>query len=274
MSTEAVRAGSAWLALREPADSAARSTELLDAIAASLPRDGVRAIHDLGCGTGSMLRWLAPRLPGPQQWVLYDRDAELLELAAAAAPVEAADGAPVSVEARLRDITRLDADELASGDLLTASALLDMMTGSELRRMVARCAEPGCAVLFTLTVIGRVELGPADPLDSRIAEAFNAHQRRPNGAERRLGPDAVGAAVEAFTRHGFEVEVRPSPWLLGAEHSELIVEWLRGWLTAACEEQPELALLTPAYARRRLAEAEAGRLSVAVHHQDLLARPR
>ena len=36
-------------------------------------------IHDLGCGTGSMGRWLAPRLPGPQHWVLHDRDADLLD---------------------------------------------------------------------------------------------------------------------------------------------------------------------------------------------------
>ena len=40
-------------------------------------------IHDLGSGTGSMSRWLAPRLPGPQHWVLHDRDADLLARAAA-----------------------------------------------------------------------------------------------------------------------------------------------------------------------------------------------
>ncbi len=57
-------------------------------------------IHDLGCGTGAMGRWLAPLLPGPQHWVLHDRDADLLEVAAADAPGPAADGAPVTVEAR------------------------------------------------------------------------------------------------------------------------------------------------------------------------------
>ena len=43
-------------------------------------------IHDLGCGTGSMGRWLAPLLPGPQHWVVHDRDADLLEVAAADLP--------------------------------------------------------------------------------------------------------------------------------------------------------------------------------------------
>ena len=32
-------------------------------------------VHDLGSGTGSMMRWLAPLLPGPQTWVLHDWNA-------------------------------------------------------------------------------------------------------------------------------------------------------------------------------------------------------
>ena len=63
-----------WLTLREPADAAARSAEL----AARLGRH--RVIHDLGGGSGAMGRWLAPRLPGPQHWVVHDRDPALLEL--------------------------------------------------------------------------------------------------------------------------------------------------------------------------------------------------
>ena len=39
-------------------------------------------IRDLGCGTGSLGRWLAPRLPVPQTWILTDRDHDLLEIAA------------------------------------------------------------------------------------------------------------------------------------------------------------------------------------------------
>ena len=72
------RAAAGWLALREPADAAARSTELLEALVALLPRSGL-VIHDLGCGTGAMGRWLAPRLPGPQRWTLHDRDSDLLD---------------------------------------------------------------------------------------------------------------------------------------------------------------------------------------------------
>ena len=99
MTTEPVRASSDWLALREPADAAARSVELVDMLRPYLPNDPLE-IHDLGCGTGSMARWLAGQLPGPQKWVLHDRDAELLEVAAASPPAQAADGTAVTVETR------------------------------------------------------------------------------------------------------------------------------------------------------------------------------
>lgn len=226
-------------------------------------------VHDLGCGTGSMARWLAASLPGPQRWIMYDRDPALLTLATAAPPGRAADGAPVTVETRCRDITRLDSRELDGADLITASALLDMLTAEELERLLASCLSARCPVLITLSVTGRVDLAPADPFDQRVRDAFNAHQRRTTGAGRLLGPDAVHAAVEGFGALGFEVMTRPSSWLLGADQGALAAEWLSGWLSAACEQRPDLRDEAPSYARRRAA----GRFSVVVHHLDLLARP-
>ena len=274
MTTREVRASAEWLALREPADAAARSRELTEQLRSSLPTGGVMTIHDFGCGTGSMARWLAPQLPGPQHWVMHDRDAELLSLADRLLPEAAADGSPVTVETRQRDITEPDADELAGATLITASALLDMMTAEELERLVATCAAADCPVLITLSVTGRVDLVPADPFDPQIADAFNAHQRRTTGVRTLLGPDAFGVAVDSLTELGLDVLVRPSPWRLGPGESALAVEWFNGWVGAACEQRPELVDATDAYSRRRLAEVAAGQLSITVHHSDLLAVPR
>jgi SAM-dependent methyltransferase len=273
MSTEPVRASAGWLALREPADAAARSAGLVDELRTCLSGAGVLQVHDLGCGAGSMARWLAPGLRGPQQWVLYDRDAELLPLAVAEAPAVASDGSPVTVRTVQCDITRLEPATLAGASLVTASALLDMMTAEELRRLVEVCAEPRCPVLITLSVTGRVELEPTDPSDQLFAEAFNEHQRRPSPLGRRLGPDAFEAAVDLFPDCGFEVLVRPSPWRLGPSEPALTEAWLDGWVDPACEQRPELEELRPAYVSRRRAELVEGRLSVTVHHRDLLARP-
>ncbi|HET8960221.1 class I SAM-dependent methyltransferase [Nocardioides sp.] len=273
MTTEPVRAGADWLGLREPADAAARATDLVEVLRSRLGRDGVLQVHDLGCGTGSMARWLAARLPGPQHWVLSDRDAALLPLAAAGAPRTAADGAPVSVETVQRDITRLDPDELSGASLVTASALLDMMTGQELDRFVATCVGSRCPTLITLSVTGHVELSPGDPSDGLFGAAFNDHQRRDSLAGRRLGPDAFATAVAGFTTAGLEVLVRPSPWVLGSGAGALSAAWLDGWVGAACEQRPELEELRTDYLGRRLAELADGHLEVTVHHEDLLALP-
>ena len=128
-------------------------------------------------------------------------------------------------------------------------------------------------MLLTLSVVGRVELAPADPLDARVAAAFDAHQRRTTAGGRLLGPDAVAAAVERFRRLGAEVLVRPSPWRLGAADADLAAEWFAGWVGAACEQEPELAAEADAYGRRRLAQARAGQLAVTVDHADLLVLP-
>ena len=273
MSTEPVRASAGWLTLREPADAAARSVELVESLRPHLSGGRDLVVHDLGSGSGSMARWLAPRLPGQQHWILYDRDVELLALVPADPPAVPVGAGPLTFETRRRDITRLAPEELAGAGLITASALLDMLTAEEMDRLVASCARAGCPVLVTLSVVGRVELDPADPLDDAVQAAFNAHQRRDHGAGRLLGPDALDRAVSAFVGRGLDVEVRPSPWLLGRDQAVLVSAWFEGWLGAALEQQPELRDRAISYRRSRLAEAISGRLEVTVHHQDLLAVP-
>lgn len=263
---EAIRVSPEWLDLRERADAAARSRELVRQLRRHLPT-GPLVVHDLACGSGSMGRWLAPLLPRPQQWILHDRDPDLLALAEANRPDS------VAVETRLGDVTRLGRDELAGASLVTASALLDLLTEDELAALVDACVGPACPVLLTLSVAGRVRLFPADPLDAHVAASFDEHQRRVTSRGRLLGPDAVEAAADRFRRSGAEVVVEPSPWRLDARESDLVAEWLAGWVDAACEQEPELAADADPYRRRRLREAEAGRLVVTVDHADVLVVP-
>jgi hypothetical protein len=230
-------------------------------------------VHDLGSGTGSMTRWLAPQLPGHQTWVLHDRDAELLERTQRDHPCRAADGASVDLRLRCDDVTRLGAADLSGVDLITASALLDMLTTPELQRFARSCVAAAVPALVTLSVTGRVRLTPSDPLDEVLGNAFNQHQRRTVGGRTLLGPVAVGAAVDIFGELGARVEVRPSPWRLGADCPSLTRDWLAGWVGAAVEQRPELTAAAPAYLARRLDEIEHGGLAVTVQHLDLLALP-
>jgi len=273
MASEPARASAPWLRLREAADASARALDLVEAVAPGLAGDRPVVVHDLGAGTGSMARWLAPRLEGPQHWVLVDRDQDLLDLVPQAPPPDAADGTPSTYETRRGDVTRLGPG-LEGAALVTASALLDMMDPDELRRFLSSCAGVGRPLLLTLSVTGGVDLDPAEPFDEDVRVAFNAHQRRVVDGRRLLGPDAAALAAAVLGGLGLRVTVRDSPWRLGPGDRELTAEWLRGWVGAACEQVPGLAAPARAYAARRLAQAASEALSVTVHHQDLLALPR
>lgn len=274
MTPSAVGVSPAWLDQREPADAAARDVKFVDELRRRLPDSGL-IVHDLGSGTGSLTRWLAPRLPGPQHWVLHDQDPRLLEVAAErAAGIRAADGSVVTLETRHDDVTRLRSDDLADATLVTCSALLDVLTDEELLRVVRLCTAARCPAWFTLTVVGRVELTPRDPVDAALSTAFNEHQRRPARGGWLLGPDAVAAATRLFRDAAADVLIRPSPWRLGGGQAQLTTAWFDGWAAAACELQPELGPAIESYVRRRLHRARAGTLRVTVHHDDLLAVPR
>ncbi|HJQ48133.1 MAG TPA: SAM-dependent methyltransferase [Amycolatopsis sp.] len=213
----------------------------------------------MGCGTGSLGRWLAGRLPGPQHWILQDRDPDVLAVATVTGPT--ADGGAVTFETRHGD---LRGDDLDGPSLLTASALLDILTAEDVDGIAASCAAAGCPALLTMTVAGRVELDPADSLDTAFTAAFNDHQRRGG----LLGPDAVDAAVTAFETHGMSVRTAPSPWRLGPGETALREVWLRGWVAAACEQDPALTTEATAYLARRLATPA---LRAVIHHTDVLA---
>lgn len=260
-----------WLSLREGADAEARAIDLVEELRAGHPAPG--RILDLGAGTGSMARWLAPQLGGPQHWVLADRDATLLAHVADTLPNIARDGSPVTAETREIDVTTLTATDLAGVGLVTASALLDLLTAAEIDAIAAACVGAGCAALLTLSVVGQVRIEPGEPRDVGFATAFDAHQQRTVGGRALLGPHAAALAEEAFARHGAAVRSRASPWHLGLDDVDLVHAWLRGWVAAAVAEDPDLARHADAYLTRRLEAAEQGRLRVTVGHLDLLALP-
>jgi methyltransferase family protein len=261
-----------WLYLREPADAAARAPELVDTLREHLPA-GDLVIRDLGCGTGSLGRWLAARLPGTQHWILHDDDAELLTRARTSLPATALDGSPVDVVTEQRDVTALRAADLAGTSLVTASALLDLLTEAEVTALARAIVEAGCAALLMLSVTGRVELSPADPLDAALSSSFNAHQRRLTGGRRLLGPTAMDVAATAFGRLGATVVRAESAWRLGPEQAELQRQWLEGWVGAAVEQLWELRPAAEVYLQRRLEMADAGELHAVIHHGDLLVLP-
>jgi hypothetical protein len=259
-----------WLTLREEADARSRSRALASQAGALL--EAPVTVHDLGCGTGSMVRWLAPLLPGPQSWVLHDWNPALLAHAASA-PAHDADGTPIVIDTRVGELSAIHEDHLAGASLVTASALLDVLSHDEVAAIVRACVGAGVPALITLSVTGRVTLDPADPLDDTFATAFDDHQRRTVDGRTLLGPDAASVVAGLFRDAGWTVRVAGSPWQLDGRQRALVAEWLEGWLTAAVEQRPDLREAAADHAARRAAQLASGDLRVTVYHEDLLAWP-
>lgn len=277
-----------WLSRREWLDGRSRS-HCLTGLAADwlATRPGAHGtpcgIVDLGCGTGSNLRFLAPRLPGPQRWRLVDHDPELLALARRhAATLRDTSGARVAIEARCRDLSPVDDGLLEGADLVVASALFDLVSRSWAEALVAACAARQQALLFTLSVDSDWAFLDAtgkrleDVEDIAVRALFQAHQRRDKGLGPALGGRAPAVLAAAMTAAGFRVESAATPWYLAAGERDLLPlaeQLLQGWHDAALEQAPEEQARLQRWHSRRLAGLAAGELGLTVGHRDLLALP-
>lgn len=263
---------SEWLALREPADAAARSTALTRAMAERLAHLSPLRILDLASGTGANLRYLSPHLAVDQRWLLVDRDPRLLAEAPARMP-SAGDRGRCAIETQTRDLGTLEHPDIFSGrHLVTASALLDLVSEAWLHTLAARCRAGGAAALFALTYDGRSSCRPAEPEDERIRTLMNRHQRRDKGlGGPAAGPDGVNAAERAFAAAGYLVRREASDWILVPEQRALQQQLIEGWAQAAEDVDPEQAPWIRTWLARRLAHVDAGRSRVVVGHQDLAA---
>ena len=135
------------------------------------------AVVDLACGLGSTLRAVTERLPKRQSWRLVDNDLSLLARAGALArPPD------LTVTAVPVDLAR-DLEAALDGpvELVTTSALLDLVSHDWLDRLVTETAARRLPVYAALSYDGLATLDPADPLDAAVIDAVNQHQQRRQG---------------------------------------------------------------------------------------------
>jgi GNAT superfamily N-acetyltransferase len=261
-----------WLALREPFDRAARGESAaalnLQAIAVRLRGDeAVLRVIDLGCGTGANLRELAPRLGGVQQWLMVDDDPSLL-----AALPDSIGGPGWQAKARPLCIdlaAALDAVPFGEATLVTASALLDLVSASWLDTLLSRVRAANAGVLFALNVDGRVVWEPGIAGDAEIHGLFVAHQRRDKGFGPALGAEAAELAVTRLDSMGYRVTQAQSDWCI--EDPSMLRAMIEGMAAAALDQDAAAHELVGAWKARRLALIE--RTCLRVGHRDVLAIP-
>jgi hypothetical protein len=258
-----------WLALREPYDARARNATVLEAVAAAFRDQSAVAVVDLACGAGASLRAIGSRLPPRQSWRLVDNDLGLLARTAVLAQPPR-----LSVKAQAVDLAR-DLELALDGplDLVTCSALLDLVSAQWLERLVVEAAARRLPVYAALSYDGNATLEPSDPFDAEMVAAVNRHQRRDKGFGPALGPQAAALAVARFEAVGYGVVQGRSDWMFEPHDGAIQESILAGWATAAGElGDVPLDRIAAWFTHRRELVAD-GRARLQIGHIDLFATP-
>jgi len=263
-----------WLSLREPADRRARDAAILQQVTAQFAAQPALVITDLGCGTGSTLRSLAPLLPAPQTWRLVDHDPALLGRVQAASQTLLAGRPDLHLSPEICDMQQDIERVLAlSADLVTLSAFLDLASAEWLDRLAEALARRRLPVYAALSFDGRMQAMPADPYDETVFAAFHQHQQREKGLGAALGPQAHAYLANRLRGLGYSVREAAADWRLLPEERNLQQMLLAGWADAAAETGLLAAGDLNAWASRRQAMISQGESRLLVGHQDLWACP-
>jgi hypothetical protein len=278
-----------WLSLREPIDAASRHSELITLLSAWRQRRGVLSVLDLGSGTGANFRCLARHLGGEQHWRLIDDDVELLaQVDGKIRQWAVAQGMRITNKGsalvlhepqgcyRLEslclnlasELDRLDFEEVK---LVTASALIDLVSSHWLDNLSLRCWEQKAAVFITLSYDGTVVWEPGEQADETLRYQLNRHQCTDKGFGTALGPEAPHYLAAGLERLGYRIALKPSPWGLGPEHAALQTALLDGWVAAAQQMAPDLDRLLEDWLVRRRKWINLGHSRLYVGHLDLFA---
>jgi hypothetical protein len=288
-----------WLALREPVDHRSRNLTLQNQVVDFLHRrppivSDLLHITDLGSGTGSNLRALAPHFGAMQYWTLVDYDADLLR-AARTTLLSWADSVlngnlpqssggagafsgsiePLIITKNMKTISVQFhcADLLADyrsilnkpADLITAAAFFDLVAEPWLTEFCAALTKP---VYTVLTYDGKETWEPANAFDAEVLRSFHAHQSTDKGFGAALGPKAGECLQTLLQGRGFTTACAPSPWRMDDYDRALIEQLALGTASAA----REMAMLANSaidqweQARRQASRCEIG-------HVDLFAYP-
>ncbi len=257
----------AWLALREPYDRAARNPAVLEAVRTAFAGRPAVRVADLGCGTGSTMRAVAPLLPARQTWRLVDNDVALLDAAAETTPAtQEVTTAHIDLA---EDLGRAIADDT---DLVTTSALLDLVSGEWLERLVSILAISGRPLYAALSFDGRVDLAPTCRDDAAIIAAVNLHQLTNKGFGPALGSHGGMAAITALQAEDFAIAQGASDWVFRPADDAIQREMLAGWAGAAGEVGIAPGLLDAWLAERR-DHIAGGRSAMRIGHLDFFAAP-
>jgi hypothetical protein len=243
---------------------------------------------DLGAGTGANLRYILPLLGGKQDWILVEQDPLLVgaipecirEWADSYHAHVVAHGHELSIQSSAFDCrvrteqidlsTQLDRLAIPKGALVTASALLDLVSEEWLTQLIQRCRHAASPVWFALTYDGQIQCDPEEPEDDLVRSLFNEHQRTDKGFGPALGPAAPEMTRQILAANGYQTLCACSDWRLTPEMRPIQHSFVQGCFDAACDYGAQMPCELGSWLKRRHAHIDAGVSTLIVGHNDIV----
>jgi len=252
-----------WLGLREPVDHRSRNQDLQAQVIDYLTQmktvyPGIVRLTDLGSGTGSNLRALAPQLSSMQHWTLIDYDIALLHTARATLLAWADSeintsilGITVDPSTQIKPLSIIKQNKTIiiefkcvdlykdyqvildePADIITAAAFFDLVAESWLKEFCTHLSKP----LYTvLTYDGTEKWSPPNIIDIDILKAFHQHQIIDKGFGPAIGPAAIVHMQSILRDHHFNTVCAASPWTMDHHDGDLIEQLAIGTARAVRE---------------------------------------
>ncbi|NDA46463.1 MAG: SAM-dependent methyltransferase [Alphaproteobacteria bacterium] len=269
-----------WLSLREPIDHQSRNTGLQHKLAQHFATQETLALVDLGSGTGSNLRALAPHLPNTQSWRLIDYDRDLLQTARhvlrnwADQVIEDQDvlqiqkgGKTIHVQFETHDLAQGIGPLIQSKcELVTAAAFFDLVSAPWIEKLCRDLAHAHLPLFTVLTYDGDEQWTPPHKADQAMLEAFHQHQASDKGFGAAAGPKATALLSSGFKALGYQVEIGSSAWVISSANQDLI----SALATGSAQAVRETGLVDEPSIEDWLAQHRSAR-QCKIGHQDLFA---
>jgi SAM-dependent methyltransferase len=276
-----------WLNTRYPFDVAARNSEVEKAALMALPPDRDLRLLDLGAGTGNSCRYFIPKLPQNQEWLLVELNPDLIE-AAKQQLVEFAkaegykrlpsdDGLKFkgkkTIHIRFLQHSFLhlnDVLDLSGFDLVTAGAVIDLLSTDMLEQLVQQFIGHVAPFLATINFVGLL-FDQATDRDRQYAALYMQHMQRERPFGRALGAHCIPFLESWLLIRDIPFLSGASDWMIRPEDTAMHAFQL-DFMEEAITEMlacPEAGEKLQEWLAQKRAASKAGQLSFRVQHFDI-----
>ena len=280
-----------WMNAREIYDSCSRSSILNQYLSSN--KNVFKNIIDIGCGTGSFLRWMIINKYKFENFLMIDHDKKLLNKVYKITKnsvlkynmlftkksincfhlKESTNSTYSEIKTIMGDICKLF-KYIDKYDFISFSAIADILPKLYLDKLFdLQLSEK--IILFSICYDGNITWNYKNKYDRYIIKKFNEHQHSIKNDNYMLGPKSVSYIKKKSKKKNYKIRLMDSSWNLESK-SNNDKEFHRQYIDTIfkplkSDNSIDISLLKE-WVNDKYEKIEKGKLKTIVHHKDILVQ--